>query len=361
MSKELTTPSTAAVAEQVLIQGDLSSLNVEQRTNYYMKVCESVGLNPYTRPFEYIVLNEKLTLYAKRDATDQLRKVHEISVNIVNREKIDDVYIVTAKATTKDGRSDESTGVVSIAKEDGEWAQSSAGKRFFKKNGNIIPLKGDDLANAFMKAETKAKRRVTLSICGLGMLDETEVETIKDITPPAPEAKSIFKTATLRKEWVQGVIDAINATEGLDELKVVAGQNKPKLDEMIAQGNDSDLMAVDELRKRLEQKKEQLKEAALRPDLDEDFNRAFGLDDAPPPVETKAARETITIPLNALGEADWFLWVVDLTQVINALKTTRDITQFRKEYATQLANLKKADIDLFLKVESALQQVREAA
>ena len=29
-----------------------------------------------------------------------------------------------------------------------------------------------------MKAETKAKRRVTLSICGLGMLDETEVETI---------------------------------------------------------------------------------------------------------------------------------------------------------------------------------------
>ena len=28
-----------------------------------------------------------------------------------------------------------------------------------------------------MKCETKAKRRVTLSICGLGMLDETEVET----------------------------------------------------------------------------------------------------------------------------------------------------------------------------------------
>ena len=36
------------------------------------------------------------------------------------------------------------------------------------------------LANAIMKAETKAKRRVTLSICGLGMLDETELETIKD-------------------------------------------------------------------------------------------------------------------------------------------------------------------------------------
>src|SRR5690606_24912460 len=36
------------------------------------------------------------------------------------------------------------------------------------------------LANAYMKAETKAKRRVTLSICGLGWLDETETETIPD-------------------------------------------------------------------------------------------------------------------------------------------------------------------------------------
>ena len=29
-----------------------------------------------------------------------------------------------------------------------------------------------------MKAETKAKRRVTLSLCGLGILDETEIDTV---------------------------------------------------------------------------------------------------------------------------------------------------------------------------------------
>ena len=39
-------------------------------------------------------------------------------------------------------------------------------------------LSGDALANAYMKALTKAKRRVTLSLCGLGMLDESEIETI---------------------------------------------------------------------------------------------------------------------------------------------------------------------------------------
>jgi hypothetical protein len=34
-----------------------------------------------------------------------------------------------------------------------------------------------------MKAETKAKRRATLSLCGLGMLDETEVASVPEAKP----------------------------------------------------------------------------------------------------------------------------------------------------------------------------------
>jgi hypothetical protein len=43
-----------------------------------------------------------------------------------------------------------------------------------------------------MKAETKAKRRVTLSICGLGMLDESEVESLPPevLAPVALEVQS---------------------------------------------------------------------------------------------------------------------------------------------------------------------------
>src|SRR5690606_25662498 len=40
-------------------------------------------------------------------------------------------------------------------------------------------LKGEALANLRMKAVTKAKRRVTLSICGLGILDESELDTLQ--------------------------------------------------------------------------------------------------------------------------------------------------------------------------------------
>jgi hypothetical protein len=178
-------PITAQGLEQVLIGGDLANLSPADRVSYYDSVCKSLGLNPLTKPFEYIVLNDKLTLYARRDATDQLRKLHGISLKIVGREKLDSVYIVTASATTTDGRQDESTGAVALAKEDGTWETAATGKRYFKKNGQMIPLRGEDLANAMMKAETKAKRRVTLSIVGLGWLDETEIETIPNAAPEA--------------------------------------------------------------------------------------------------------------------------------------------------------------------------------
>ncbi len=162
MSKNLPSkPIDSKTLEQVLIKGDTASLSATERLSYLKSVCESLGLNPLTKPFEFIKLNGKEVMYAKRDATDQLRKVHSISITITDRQKIDDVYVVTAKATSsEEGREDESTGAV-----------------------NIAGVKGDALANAMMKAETKAKRRVTLSICGLGILDETELETIPTVTP----------------------------------------------------------------------------------------------------------------------------------------------------------------------------------
>jgi hypothetical protein len=162
-------PISPEIIEKVVVGGDLAKLSTHERLSYYSKVCESVGLNPLTRPFEYIQLNGKLTLYARRDATDQLRTVYKVSVNITSREIISDVYVVTAKAKNADGREDESTGAVFVG-----------------------GLRGEALANAMMKAETKAKRRVTLSLCGLGMLDETEVETIaQEESAPKEKAKAI--------------------------------------------------------------------------------------------------------------------------------------------------------------------------
>jgi hypothetical protein len=140
-----------AQLEQVVIQGNLAMLSENERIGYYARVCESLGLNPLTRPFEYITLNGKLTLYARKDATDQLRDLHGVTIDRLERERSDDLQIVTAYAKDRYGRTDSSIGAVSIK-----------------------GLSGEALANALMKAETKAKRRVTLSIVGLGWMDEVE-------------------------------------------------------------------------------------------------------------------------------------------------------------------------------------------
>lgn len=166
----------AQAIERVLLQGDLSQLTPEQRLHYYQSVCASLKLNPLTKPFEFLELKDrqtggkKIVLYARKDCTEQLRRRDNISVEIVKRETIEDVFLVTARATI----------YVEQVESDGELNEI----RFRARNDESIGavgLKGmnaEDRANAMMKAETKAKRRVTLSICGLGFLDETEIENI---------------------------------------------------------------------------------------------------------------------------------------------------------------------------------------
>ena len=174
-------PTNAALIEQVVIGGDLARLTPAQRVTYYRDVCRSLGLNPLTKPFAYLTLNSKLVLYAQRDCTDQLRKINSVSVKITDRQTMEGVYVVSAMATDKTGRSDESTGAV-----------------------NIEGLTGEARCNAMMKAETKAKRRVTLSICGLGLMDETEVDSIAGAERLDPETGESTrpKRMTERREIV---------------------------------------------------------------------------------------------------------------------------------------------------------------
>lgn len=161
-----TTPGE--IMESVIIKGDLSKLEPGERATYYKAVCDSIGINPLTKPFDYITLNGKLTLYALRGAADQLRKVNGISIAIVSQDQADGLLSVHVRAKDKTGREDEDLGVVAFPE----------------------TLKGEARANAILKAVTKAKRRVTLSISGLGFLDETEVEDIpasaKRPSKPAP-------------------------------------------------------------------------------------------------------------------------------------------------------------------------------
>lgn len=153
-----------------LVQGDIGKLSPDDRVRYVVGLCQSLGLNPATGPVQILTLKGKTVVYLRKDATEQLRKIHNVSLQITRTEMADGVFTVTVRATLPSGRTDEATGSV--------W---------------VGQLQGEDRANAQMKAETKAKRRATLSICGLGFLDESEVADIRpepvpvEVRPVAPK------------------------------------------------------------------------------------------------------------------------------------------------------------------------------
>lgn len=143
--------------EQIVMSGNLGLLTPEQRVRYYKSRCDDLGLSVLAHPFEWITLNGKLTLYALKSCTDQLRVQRDVSIDDLRTEMNTEtgIYTVTVVGHDKSGRKDADIGAVHVG-----------------------ALKGEALCNAQMKAATKAKRRFTLSLCGVGMLDETEIESI---------------------------------------------------------------------------------------------------------------------------------------------------------------------------------------
>lgn len=168
MTKEITikgNDSKAQAIEKALVGGNLKELPTEARVAFYKDICDSLGLNWRTSPFQYLDFRGALKLYASKDCTEQLRKIHGVAVSSLDVIlQNDEVYVVRATGVDKTGRTDSATGAVPIQ-----------GKR------------GEDLCNALMKAETKAKRRLTLSICGLGMLDESELDGLQGYRVLSPE------------------------------------------------------------------------------------------------------------------------------------------------------------------------------
>ena len=149
------------IAQNLLFKGDISGLSVEQKWQYYQFICERLDLDPLTQPFNIIKFaaqGGKEVLYCNKGGAEQISKKHNVSHSILKKEIQNDLYVVEARASLPDGRFVDDVGIVDIK--------------------NKV---GNDLGNAMMKAITKAKRRATLSLLGLGMLDETEVETIADV------------------------------------------------------------------------------------------------------------------------------------------------------------------------------------
>jgi hypothetical protein len=194
----------------LVTNGDCSKLDENGKLAYYKARCDAAGVDPRTSPFQFLLLNGKQVLYATKGCTDQLASKNKIACEVLSQVTESGLRVVTVRSRTADGRQTDEIGAV-----------------------NVEGMKGDQLANAYMKAVTKAKRRAILSICGLGMLDETEIETIKDavavpVETRKPEPAKIVHDAKPAPTASNGQLVWVDLIQDIQEREIEIKTGKDK-------------------------------------------------------------------------------------------------------------------------------------
>ena len=207
-----------AALESLVLRGDIAGLSPAQKVQHYLGMCRILGLDPATQPLAYLKLSGKEVLYVTRGATDRLAAMHGLNREIIDGPRVMDlagtklVYAV-CRATLPGGRYETATATVPLT----------------------------DPVNVLMKCETKCKRRATLAILGLGLLDETETDTIQgavtvEPAPAAPAPPAVDISAALDAIAAAGsceaVVTAYRAAQ--DALRRVVSLDAPEAAEPLA-------------------------------------------------------------------------------------------------------------------------------
>ncbi|WP_161884382.1 hypothetical protein [Deinococcus alpinitundrae] len=193
-------PPVQDIVTKVISRGDLNDLHANERIIYYLRICRTLGLNAETLPFSFYEKEGRLHLYATKRCTQQLAKKYSVSIHKLEWQIDDCILTFTAYARLPNGREDVDCGSVDIA-----------------------GLKGLELSNARMTAATKAKRRVVLSLCGLGMLDELEVGTIPNVRVYTVDPDDISRVQATGMAMAMGGADGPMSRHQLQDLTRALG------------------------------------------------------------------------------------------------------------------------------------------
>ena len=135
---------------ELIVKNDIGQMSDEERVEHYANICKMLGLNPLTSPLGYFNFDGRVQLYAKREATEQLRALYGISCEILDRQWVappdsdrKTIYMVSVRAT-RNGRIDDASGAVSMI-----------AKRRNRSSGNVEKqaLTEEEVANAMLRCE----------------------------------------------------------------------------------------------------------------------------------------------------------------------------------------------------------------
>ena len=170
--------------------GRCDRLNEEQRADYINYLCGKIGIDPTFRPVDLIKTKNGIKPYLNKGASELIRDIRKISIDDMQIKDVNGMWVATCRVRNAEGRCDTDIGVC------------------LKDGTSASPMNQND---SLMKAVTKAKRRATLSMCGLGAIieeahpteynGEAETQECKSqiLLEDEPTVKRIFRDVVLSK------------------------------------------------------------------------------------------------------------------------------------------------------------------
>ena len=186
---------------KLVIRHDLETLTKDELTQYLRDVSKYIGLDPDLNAFDAIWMpnesgnGQSLVVYARRGTAEILRNQLGIEVDSLTSEVIDGSIVYTAKGHN----THPDTGR--------PWRTEIAiGSKYIKG------LEGKIKDDAIMTASTRALRRLTMQFTTLGILDESEVNAVKNEAPLAnPAAGAALAANPTPAIFTQPTVPANNA------------------------------------------------------------------------------------------------------------------------------------------------------
>jgi hypothetical protein len=196
-----------------LITGNLASFSKEKQIELMVNICKEVGVSPILRPLQLINFQGKSIWYLSASGAEAIAAKLGIIIETLEEKELTDkcVAMIRVKGTLPNGRTDTATAYLSIG---------SANLK-----GEVTTLKGEAYANAMMKLESKARRRLIVRLAGLKdeyVPEESEIETKEMVVDALPE-----KNEKLEKLKKVKVIETNKPTieTSVDDVKITYPAN----------------------------------------------------------------------------------------------------------------------------------------
>jgi hypothetical protein len=153
------------------LNGSVSHFDKSQKQALLSKLCITLGLNEELQPFRiYQNIRGEEYIYATKECCAQLRHREHINIMEVGEPIFSNNTIsVRVKGNNKHGRE--------------SWEIGSV--------GTTESMTSAEIAHGVMTAVTKAKRRLTLCLSGLGVLADVELEDMAQVVSTGIEEQKL--------------------------------------------------------------------------------------------------------------------------------------------------------------------------